>query len=38
MTSALRTYERTGDDRYLDVFADTWECIEEYHVDEEYGE
>ena len=38
MTSALRTYERTGDDRYLDVFAETWEFVREYHVDEEHGE
>lgn len=38
MTSALRTYEHTGDERYLDVFAETWEFIEEYHVDEEHGE
>jgi mannobiose 2-epimerase len=38
MTSALRTYERTGDDRYLDVFRETWDFIQQYHVDGEYGE
>jgi mannobiose 2-epimerase len=38
MTSALRTYEHTGDEQYLDVFEETWEFIREYHVDEEYGE
>jgi mannobiose 2-epimerase len=38
MTSALKTYEQTGKEAYLDVFADTWDFIEEYHVDEEYGE
>ncbi|GAA0682816.1 AGE family epimerase/isomerase [Natronoarchaeum mannanilyticum] len=38
MTSALRTYECTGDDRYLDVFADTWDFLDEYQIDREHGE
>ncbi|WP_415379146.1 AGE family epimerase/isomerase [Halosimplex sp. TS25] len=38
MTSALRTYERTGDDRYLDVFAETWEFLDEHQIDRERGE
>ncbi|ELY96895.1 AGE family epimerase/isomerase [Natrialba taiwanensis] len=38
MTSALRTYECTGDDRYLDVFADTWEFLDEYQIDRKDGE
>jgi mannobiose 2-epimerase len=38
MTSALRTYERTGDEQYLDVFAETWEFVRRHHVDEEHGE
>ncbi|MXR19372.1 AGE family epimerase/isomerase [Halobacterium bonnevillei] len=38
MTSALRMYESTGDDTYRDVFADTYDFIEEYHVDEAHGE
>ncbi|WP_226483323.1 AGE family epimerase/isomerase [Natrinema amylolyticum] len=38
MTSALRTYECTGDDRYLDVFADTWDFLDEHQIDREHGE
>lgn len=38
MTSALRTYECTGDDRYLDVFADTWEFLDDHQIDREHGE
>lgn len=38
MTSALRMFERTDNERYLDVFAETWKFINQYHVDEEYGE
>jgi len=29
---------RAGDDRYLDVFRETWDFIQQYHVDGEYGE
>ena len=38
MTSALRTYERTGDERYLDVFEETWDFLDEYQIDREHGE
>jgi mannobiose 2-epimerase len=38
MTSALRTYECTGDDRYLDVFIDTWDFLDKYQIDREHGE
>lgn len=38
MTSALRMYEHTGDDRYRDVFQQTWAFIHQHHVDDEFGE
>ena len=38
MTSALRTYERTGEERYLDVFAETFDFLDEYGIDHEHGE
>ncbi|QLG48089.1 AGE family epimerase/isomerase [Natrinema halophilum] len=38
MTSALRTYECTGDDRYLDVFAETWDFLDTHQIDREHGE
>ena len=38
LTSALRMYELTGEERYAEVFADTYEFVEEYHVDREAGE
>ncbi|WP_436348618.1 AGE family epimerase/isomerase [Natronorubrum sp. FCH18a] len=38
MTSALRTYERTGDERYLDVFAETWAFLDEHQIDRDHGE
>ncbi|WP_440767042.1 AGE family epimerase/isomerase [Natronorubrum sp. DTA7] len=38
MTSALRTYERTGDERYFEVFAETWAFLDQYQIDREHGE
>lgn len=38
MTSALRTFEETGDARYLDVFEATFEFLDRYGIDHEHGE
>ncbi|WP_254280808.1 AGE family epimerase/isomerase [Haloarcula marina] len=38
MTSALRMYELTGEERYFDVFRKTWDFIQEFHADDEFGE
>jgi len=38
LTSALRMYELTGEDRYADVFEETYDFVDEYHVDREVGE
>lgn len=38
MTSALRMYEETGDDRYREVFEETWQFVDDHHVDEAVGE
>lgn len=38
MTSALRMYEATGEDVYRNVFEETYDFIEQYHVDETHGE
>ncbi len=38
MTSALKLYERTGDQQYLDVFTETYDFVEEHHVDWDHGE
>lgn len=38
LTSALRMYELTGEDRYADVFAETYDFVDEHHVDREVGE
>jgi len=38
MTAALRMYEHTGEEAYRDVFAETYNFVEDYHVDDEHGE
>jgi mannobiose 2-epimerase len=38
ITSALRMYELTGEEAYAEAFADTYEFIDEYHMDREAGE
>ena len=38
MTSALRTYERTENQRYLDIFEETWAFLDKYQIDREHGE
>jgi len=38
LTSALRMYELTGDERYADAFRETYEFVDEHHVDREVGE
>lgn len=38
LTSALHMYDRTGDEQYLDVFAETYDFIEEHQVDWDVGE
>jgi mannobiose 2-epimerase len=38
LVSALKMYEFTGDERYLDVFTETYDFVEEYQVDPEVGE
>jgi mannobiose 2-epimerase len=38
MTSALKMYDRIGDDQYLELFADIYDFIDEFHVDWEGGE
>jgi mannobiose 2-epimerase len=38
LTSALRMYELTGEERYRDVFEETWAFLESYQFDDEVGE
>ena len=38
MTSALRMYEHTGEPKYLDVFTDTYDFLDEYGIDHDVGE
>jgi len=38
LTSALRMYELTGEERYADVFEETWAFLETYQFDDEVGE
>jgi len=38
MTAALRMYEQTGDERYRDAFAATYDFVEEHVVDDDHGE
>jgi len=38
MTSALRMYEHTGEEQYLNIFEDTWAFVDEYQIDREHGE
>jgi mannobiose 2-epimerase len=38
LVSALRMYELTGRGRYLDVFAETFDFLDEYGIDHDVGE
>ena len=38
LTSALRMYDLTGEERYADVFEETWAFLETYQFDDEVGE
>jgi len=38
MTSALKMYAQTGEQRYADVFAETFEFVDEHIVDREHSE
>lgn len=38
LVSALKMYELTGRDRYLDVFTETWEFLEAHQIDKAVGE
>lgn len=38
LVGALKMYELTGDDRYLGVFVETFEFLDEYGIDREVGE
>lgn len=38
LTSALKMYAQTGEQRYADVFTETFEFVDEYIVDREHGE
>ncbi|WP_248517808.1 AGE family epimerase/isomerase [Salinarchaeum laminariae] len=38
LTSALRMYELTGEERYAEVFEETWSFIQSYQIDHDVGE
>ena len=38
LTSALRMYEHTGNERYLDVFTETYDFLDKYGIDHDIGE
>ncbi|AGN01259.1 N-acylglucosamine 2-epimerase [Salinarchaeum sp. Harcht-Bsk1] len=38
LTSALRMFDLTGEERYAEVFEETWDFLESYQFDDEVGE
>ena len=38
LTSALRMYDLTGEERYREVFEETWAFLERHQFDDEVGE